>query len=514
MQIDRTELNLPAVLVIMDGFGLAEAGEGNAISRANTPHLDELFETCSWTTLDASGNPVGLPQGQMGNSEVGHLNIGAGRTVFQELTRIDNACASGEIRENDVIAHAMDTAIENGSTLHLMGLLSDGGVHSSNAHLYALLDMAAARGVKTIRVHAFMDGRDVPPSSGINYIAELEERLSSLPDSVDARIASLSGRYYAMDRDNRWDRVEKAWRTLWEGANACDVEALEAMKASYSEGVTDEFVVPCTLVEGGMSDKDAVIFFNFRPDRAREITHALCDPAFTEFERPAWSAPSFVCLTEYDPTIPAPVAFPKEFPEDVLADVLAEAGLTQYHIAETEKYAHVTFFMNGGIEEPKKNEKRVLIPSPKVATYDLQPEMSEPEVAETLAAAIGNDEADVYLVNFANCDMVGHTGVVEAAIAAVEAVDEGVGAVIDAVRKKGGVALITADHGNADRIIAEDGSPFTAHTTNPVPLICFDPRGRFSLKQQRGSLANISPTLLEMIGLDRPAAMTAESLLS
>lgn len=512
-----TSLNLPAALIIMDGFGLTEAGPGNAISLAQTPVLDELFQSCSHTKLDASGNPVGLPDGQMGNSEVGHLNIGAGRTIFQELTRIDNACADKSLETNPVLVDAMQSVINADSTLHLMGLLSDGGVHSSNAHLYALLDMAANLGVKRVHVHCFMDGRDVPPASGKSYIAQLEDKLASLPNTTDAQIASISGRYYAMDRDNRWDRVEKAWKTLWNADNLTDALPQEAMQASYDEEVTDEFVVPVALLEDGMKPEDSIIFFNFRPDRAREITRALCDENFDHFERPNWAKPYFVCLTEYDPTIPAPIAFEKEFPENVLADVLADAGLKQYHIAETEKYAHVTFFLNGGIEEPKKNEQRVLIASPKVATYDLQPEMSEPEVAQTLHDAILNDEADVYIVNFANCDMVGHTGVIDAAKAAVEAVDTGVGLVLDALKQKGGVALVTADHGNADRMLAEDGTPFTAHTTNVVPLICVDYRddvdGTYVLKQEVGSLANIAPTLLAMIGLDKPEEMTSASLL-
>ncbi len=512
-----SSLNLPAALIIMDGFGLTEAGPGNAISLAHTPVLDGLFESCSHTVLAASGNPVGLPEGQMGNSEVGHLNIGAGRTIFQELTRIDNACADKSLETNPVLVDAMQSVINADSTLHLMGLLSDGGVHSSNAHLYALLDMAAALGVERVHVHCFMDGRDVPPSSGKSYIAELEDKMASLPNTTTAQIASISGRYYAMDRDNRWERVEQAWQTLWNANNLTDALPQEAMQTSYDEGITDEFVVPVALLEDGIKAEDSIIFFNFRPDRAREITRALCDDAFDQFGRPNWQKPYFVCLTEYDPTIPAPIAFEKEFPTHVLADVLADAGLRQYHIAETEKYAHVTFFLNGGIEEPKKNEQRVLIPSPKVATYDMQPEMSEPEVAQTLHDAILADEADVYIVNFANCDMVGHTGVIDAARNAVEAVDAGVGLVLEALKQKGGLALVTADHGNADCMIAEDGTPFTAHTTNVVPFICVDYTGHadgdFVLKQEVGSLANIAPTLLDMIGLEKPVEMTASSLL-
>lgn len=506
---------LPACLIIMDGFGLAEPGPGNAISLAKTPHLDSLFENCSHTTLDASGIPVGLPDGQMGNSEVGHLNIGAGRPVFQELTRISLAAKDGSLAKNPVLGSAFADVVESHSVLHLMGLLSDGGVHSSNEHLYALLDAAAAAGVASIKVHCFLDGRDVPPKSADKYLTELEEKLSQLPESVNASIGVIAGRYFAMDRDNRWDRIEKAWRAIWLGENRFNGSALEALQASYDKDVTDEFFEPVCLGAGGAQPDDVFVFFNFRPDRAREISRALCDPEFTQFERPFWSNPGFVCLTEYDPTIPAPVAFAKEVPDHVLADVISELGLRQYHIAETEKYAHVTFFMNGGVEAPKKGETRSLIPSPKVATYDLQPEMSEPEVAVKLRDAILADEADLYIVNFANCDMVGHTGVVSAAVAAVEAVDAGVGMVIDAIRQKGGVALVTADHGNADCMIAEDGTPFTAHTTNPVPLILVDGAGiGRTLKQERGALANISPTLLEMMGIPVPVEMTSESLLA
>lgn len=517
MTKQHSDLTLPACLIIMDGYGLTNAGTGNAISLANTPNLDRLFETCPHIELDASGRPVGLPDGQMGNSEVGHLNIGAGRTVYQELSRIDNACADGSLFENPVLVDIMNSVAQQSSVLHLMGLLSDGGVHSNNEHLYALLEMAKRLQVGKIRVHCFMDGRDVPPQSGIEYLEELESKIASifvdLPDT-DVAIGIISGRYYAMDRDNRWERVEKAWRAIWLGENATNRTPKQVMEDSYDQGITDEFVVPTNLSGDAVNPGDAFIFFNFRPDRAREITRAICDGGFDRFERPNWTKPGFACLTEYDPTIPAPIAFPKECPDNVLADVLAEAGLRQYHIAETEKYAHVTFFFNGGVEEPKPLETRKLIASPKVATYDLQPEMSEPQVTEALVNAIDDDEADVYIVNFANCDMVGHTGMIDAAIKAVEAVDHGVGRVIAAIERKSGIALITADHGNADRMIAEDGSPFTAHTTAPVPFILVDAAGKgYRLKDTHGILANISPTLLEMIGLSIPQEMTAESLL-
>ena len=402
-----------------------------------------------------------------------------------------------------------------------MGLLSDGGVHSSNEHLYALVDAAVAAVVPRIMVHCFMDGRDVPPASGAGYMAELVDHLERAASKAPAgapceiSIASVEGRYYAMDRDNRWERVERAYDAVVCAEPFRDLAAVAAMEASYGSEVTDEFVEPVALDARGMRDGDAVIFFNFRPDRAREITRAITDPAFAGFERKKWPSVHFVCLTEYDPDIPAAVAFPKEFPENVLADVLADAGLTQYHIAETEKYAHVTFFLNGGREAEKAGESRCLIASPKVATYDLQPEMSEPEVADTLAAAIDADEADVYSGNFANCDMVGHTGVVDAARAAVEAVDAGVGRVLAAIERKGGVALVTADHGNADKMIAEDGGAFTAHTTNPVPLVLVDASGSdLALSGAEGCLADIAPTLLAMIGLPQPSEMTGESLLA
>ena len=515
----RDALHLPAALIIMDGFGLAEPGPGNAISLARTPNLDAAFSGNPMIKLEASGEAVGLPAGQMGNSEVGHLNIGAGRIVHQELSRINRACADGSLRRNQVLVDAMEAACAPGAALHLMGLLSDGGVHSNNAHLYALMEMAAALDVPRVMIHCFLDGRDVPPTSGKGYVEELQDRIDALnADAGEERftIASVSGRYYAMDRDKRWDRVAKAWEAIVHAQTSfVEPDAATYVQASYDEGVTDEFFVPRALDPRGVQDGDSVVFFNFRPDRARELSHAFCDEVFDGFDRGDVPQVRFVCLTEYDATIDAPVAFPKEFPRNVLADVLADAGLAQYHIAETEKYAHVTFFLNGGVEEPKAGERRVLVPSPKVATYDLQPEMSEPEVARTLAAAIDNDEADVYLVNFANCDMVGHTGVIPAAVAAVEAVDAGVGEVLAALERKGGTALLTADHGNADRMLAEDGSPFTAHTTALVPLALIDYSGRgLSFNAEEGALCNLAPTLLDIIGLPIPEEMDEPSLLA
>lgn len=507
---------LPALLVIMDGFGIDEPSPGNAISSARTPYLDSLFAERPHIELAASGEAVGLPDGQMGNSEVGHLNIGAGRVVYQDLTRINKACREGSLRFNEAINRAIDAAVAACGAVHFMGLLSDGGVHSSNEHLYALIRHAIDRGAEDVRIHCFMDGRDVPPRSGRGYIAELESMLEEGGIAGRARIASVSGRYYAMDRDKRWERVQRAYDAVvcGEAYRACTAD--EVMAASYAADVTDEFVEPVSLDGRGMHDGDAVVFFNFRPDRARELSHAVVDADFDGFERKHRPAVSFVCLTEYDATLAAAVAFPKEFPANVLADVLSCAGLRQYHIAETEKYAHVTFFFNGGIEAEHEGERRVLVASPKVATYNLQPEMSEPEVADALAAAIASDEADVYIVNFANCDMVGHTGVLEAARSAVEAVDAGVAAVVEAVRARGGFALITADHGNADKMFAADGGPYTAHTTAPVPLIMVDDREAAMLAGPEGrpaALCDIAPTLLDALGMDVPAEMTGESLL-
>lgn len=501
--------NLPALLVIMDGFGDAAASPGNAIEAARTPNLDRIFAECATTTLRASGLAVGLPEGQMGNSEVGHLNIGAGRVVYQELTRINLAVRDRSLFENPVLAEAIDGAVAAGRAVHFMGLVSDGGVHSHQEHLYALLEMAKARGATDIYVHAFLDGRDVPPQSGLGYIEQLEAVLGELGVG---HVATVMGRYYAMDRDNRWDRVEKAWRAMVLGEGVSADSAAAAVSASYAQGAHDEFVVPAVVESARLRDGDALVFFNFRPDRARELTRAFTDPTFEGFERPVRPALRFVCLTEYDPTIPAPIAFPKDLPTHVLADVIAEQGLRQLHIAETEKYAHVTFFFNGGAETPKKGETRVLVPSPKISTYDLKPEMSAPEVTAQLVAAIEADEADVYIVNFANCDMVGHTGDFSAAVRAVEAVDSGVGAVVAAVRGRGGVALITADHGNADSMVDADGStPFTAHTLSDVPFaVCAE--GVRALRPG-GKLADVAPTLLELTGIAIPGEWTGESLL-
>ncbi|MGN0073149.1 MAG: 2,3-bisphosphoglycerate-independent phosphoglycerate mutase [Coriobacteriales bacterium] len=514
----------PVLLAIMDGFGLAPEGPGNAVSLANTPYLDSLFASAPHTSLGASGEDVGLPAGQMGNSEVGHLNIGAGRVIYQELSRINRAIADGSINDNPVLCAAIDAAIQAKRPVHLIGLVSDGGVHSHISHLEALVHMAAGRGARDIRIHCITDGRDVDPKSGVGFIKQLEELSNQVFEQYGgcmACIATICGRYYAMDRDKRWDRVKYAYDAIVRGAGrgARRDAAVRFMEASYASGETDEFIFPTVLDHRGLNTGDTVIFFNFRPDRARELCRALTEgPSFDQdcFDREFESFPRVVCLTEYDPALNAEVAFPKEFPANTLADVLAAQGLRQFHIAETEKYAHVTFFLNGGIEEPKEGEERCLIPSPKVATYDLQPQMSAPQVTQALKEAVEEGRADVYIVNYANCDMVGHTGSIPAAVQAVEAVDAGLSQVVEAVKAAGGTALITADHGNADQMLAEDGvSPFTAHSTARVPLILVSAQEGLGLDTRAGAcLADIAPTLADIIGIEKPAEWTGNSLLT
>ena len=501
----------PLVLCILDGFGHNPDNYGNAIAAAKKPNLDRLFASCPNTLIGASGMDVGLPDGQMGNSEVGHTNIGAGRIVYQELTRITKSIADGDFFENEALVTAMKNAAQEGHALHLMGLLSDGGVHSHNTHLYGLLEMAKRSGVKEVYVHCFMDGRDVPPTSGKEYIEQLEAKMAEIGVG---KIASVMGRYYAMDRDNRWDRVEKAYAAMVYGEGVKADSAVKVMEDSYAADVTDEFVVPAVIAGGGrIKAGDSVVFFNFRPDRAREITRTLVDPEFNGFERRNGLFPlTYVCFTQYDATMPGVlVAFHPQSLVNTFGEYISKLGKTQLRIAETEKYAHVTFFFNGGKEEPYAGEDRALIHSPKVATYDLKPEMSAYEVCDEMIRRIESGKYDVIILNFANCDMVGHTGVFDAAVKAVEAVDTCVGRIAEALEKCGGAMLLTADHGNADKMYEPDGSPFTAHTTNLVPFLVFGVPG--AKLREGGRLADIAPTMLKVMGLEQPAEMTGESII-
>ena len=506
----------PTVLMILDGYGLNDKHEANAVFEGKTPVMDKLMAEYPFVKGYASGLAVGLPDGQMGNSEVGHLNMGAGRIVYQELTRITKEIEDGDFFKNEALLAAMKNARENDSAIHFMGLLSDGGVHSHNTHLYGLLEMAKREGLQKVYVHCFLDGRDTPPASGKGYIEELQAEMKKIGVG---EIGVVSGRYYAMDRDNRWDRVELAYKALTKGEGIKGTDAAEAVQASYDDGKTDEFVYPTVIEKDGkpvtvISDKDSVVFFNFRPDRAREITRAFCDDDFKGFERGKRLDLTYVCFTDYDDTIQNKlVAFHKVQLHNTFGEWLAANNLTQARIAETEKYAHVTFFFNGGVEEPNKGEDRILVKSPKVATYDLQPEMSAPAVCDKLVEAIKSDKYDVIIINFANPDMVGHTGVQEAAIKAVEAVDECVGKAIAAIKEVDGVMFICADHGNAEQLVDyETGAPFTAHTTNPVPFILVNADPSYKLREG-GCLADIVPTLIELMGKEQPAEMTGKSLL-
>lgn len=503
-------------LIILDGYGKGTECDSNAAYIANTPTLDKLMATCPTTYISASGLAVGLPDGQMGNSEVGHLNIGAGRVVYQELTRITKAIEDGDFFKNPVLVEAMENAKNNNTALHLMGLVSDGGVHSHMDHLFALVKMADSYGLKRVYIHAFMDGRDVPPTSGKSFIEELETELIKIGTG---EIATVIGRYYGMDRDNRWERVQRAYDAVVKGAGLSVNGAVQAMSESYDRGETDEFVQPSVVMKDGaptgkIAADDSVIFFNFRPDRARELTRALTEPDFDGFER-AYFPLYYVTMTQYDATFShVHVAYTPQTLDNTLGEYLAKNGLKQFRIAETEKYAHVTFFFNGGVEVPNEGEDRFLIPSPKVATYDLQPEMSAYEVADKAAKAITSGEYDVMILNFANPDMVGHTGIIEAAVKAVEAVDTALEKVLAAIEKVGGNALITADHGNCEMMIdLEKGGVFTAHTTNAVPLILFGEKYKNAKLQDDGILADLSPTLLSMIGLSQPAEMTGHTLI-
>ncbi len=506
----------PIVLTIMDGFGFNPETNGNAVFSASTPNLDNIFDNFPTTKIGASGMVVGLPDGQMGNSEVGHTNIGAGRVVYQELTRITKAIADGDFFDNSVLNAAMDNCIKNDSALHLMGLLSDGGVHSHIEHLYALVKLAKNKGLGRIYIHALLDGRDVPPSSAADFIDALNARLAEIGAG---KLATVMGRFYGMDRDNRWERVGKAYAALVYGEGVKTDDAAAAVRTSYTvkdeEGkfITDEFVLP-TVIDNTerIGDNDSVIFFNFRPDRAREITRTFVDDDFNGFERIGGRKNVFyVCMTQYDASMPnVQVAFKPQSLDDTLGEYLAKNNMTQLRIAETEKYAHVTFFFNGGREVMFDGEDRILVNSPKVATYDLQPEMSAFEVCDKVCAAIETGKYDVIMLNFANCDMVGHTGFFDAAVKAVETVDTCVGKVMESTLKMGGIMLITADHGNADRMVDVDGSPFTAHTTNLVP---FSVIGYDCELRQDGKLCDISPTILKLLGLKQPDAMTGESII-
>ncbi len=499
----------PILLCIMDGFGKNPSDYGNAIVAANTPNLDKLFSENPLTYIGASGLNVGLPDGQMGNSEVGHTNIGAGRVVYQELTRISKSIDDGDFFTNESFVKAVENCRVNGSALHLMGLMSDGGVHSHNTHLYALLELARRSGLNKVFVHCFMDGRDVPPTSGIDYLAQLQAKCEEIGVGV---IASVMGRYYVMDREKKFDRVEKAYRAL----TALDAPHFgnwkEMMEKSYADGVTDEFIVPCVSEKAQpVQDGDSVIFFNFRPDRAREITRAFVDDAFDGFAREKRLDLCYVCMTQYDETMPnVEIAYKPERINMPVGEVISNAGLKQLRIAEYTKYAHVTFFLNGGEETVYEGEDRILIDSPNVATYDLQPEMSAYIVADKVVENVEADKYDAIMLNFANCDMVGHTGVFEAAVAAVEAVDACVGKVVNAVTAKGGVVLITADHGNADKMKEPDGSPFTAHTTFPVPFCVVNYPCEL---REGGRLCDIAPTMLQIMGLEQPKEMTGVSLI-
>ncbi|MCI8743182.1 MAG: 2,3-bisphosphoglycerate-independent phosphoglycerate mutase [Lachnospiraceae bacterium] len=507
----------PVVLMILDGYGLNDKCEANAVCEARTPVMDQLMSQCPFVKGQASGLAVGLPDGQMGNSEVGHLNMGAGRIVYQELTRITKSIQDGDFFENKAFMAAVDNCKNHDSALHLFGLVSDGGVHSHNTHIYGLLELAKRNGLDKVYVHCFLDGRDTPPASGKEYVEALEAKMQEIGAG---QVATVEGRYYAMDRDKNWDRVKLAYDALTKGQGAQNESAADAIQASYDAGKTDEFVVPTVITRNGapvgmIRDNDSVIFYNFRPDRAREMTRAFCDDQFDGFDRGERVRTTYVCFTDYDETIPNKlVAFEKESITNTFGEFLAANGKTQARIAETEKYAHVTFFFNGGIEEPNPGEDRFLIPSPKeVATYDLKPEMSAPGVCDKLVESIKSGKYDVIIINFANPDMVGHTGVEAAAIQAIETVDACVGRAVNAIREVDGVLFICADHGNAEQLVDyETGEPFTAHTTNPVPFILVNADPSRKLREG-GCLADIAPTLIELMGLAQPAEMTGKSLL-
>ena len=501
----------PIALIIMDGYGLNPEKEGNAIYEAKTPYLDSYFKNYPNSQLLASGLSVGLPDGQMGNSEVGHTNIGAGRVVYQMLVKITKDIEDGVFFENKALKDAMQKAKDNNKALHLMGLLSDGGVHSHIKHLVGLLEMANKMGLTEVYVHSFHDGRDVPPTSGVDFMSELVAEMDRIGTG---KLATLSGRYYAMDRDNAWDRVEKAYNAMVMGEGVLENDPVCAIKNSYANDVTDEFILPTVIDKNGtIKDGDSIIMFNFRPDRARPITRTFVDPEFNGFERKnGFMNLNFVCMAQYDAQMPnVTVAYPPEQLTMTFGEYISKLGMTQLRIAETQKYAHVTFFFNGGEERQFEGEDRILIKSPDVATFDMKPEMSAPEVCEAVCKAIDEDKYDVIILNYANCDMVGHTGIMEAAVSAVEAVDTCVGKMVDKILEKGGKAIITADHGNADCLVdPETKDVFTAHTTNPVPMIVI---GEGDVKLRDGKLCDLCPTMLDMMNIKKPAEMTGESLI-
>ncbi len=508
----------PNCIIIMDGYGINCQKKGNAIDCAGSEIVNKLMKNYPSTLIGASGMDVGLPDGQMGNSEVGHLNMGAGRIVYQELTRITKSIKDGDFFENEDLLYAIENAKANGKKLHLYGLLSDGGVHSHITHLYALIELAKKQGLKDVYVHCFLDGRDVSPTSGADFIKALKDKTQELSFGS---IASVGGRYYVMDRDNRWERVEKAYDMMTAAMGELTEDAEQYVRDSYKEGVTDEFVIPAHIVKDGkpvglIENGDSIIFFNFRPDRARQITRAMSEKEFNGFERKTgFVNPVYVCFTRYDASFTnVRIAFKPQSLKNTLGEYVSNLGLKQLRIAETEKYAHVTFFFNGGVEAPNANEDRELIASPKVATYDLQPEMSAYEVTERAIEKLDSGDYDVMILNFANCDMVGHTGVFDAAITAVKTVEACVGKVVDKILSMGGQAIITADHGNADKMLADDGSPFTAHTTNKVPLIVVSEALKDKTLREGGILADIAPTLLDMMGVAVPEEMTGKTLIN
>ena len=503
-------LKRPVLLMILDGYGINSNKEGNAIAAARTPCMDRLFSTYPHSELESSGESVGLPEGQMGNSEVGHLNIGAGRIVYQDLTKIAKSIRDREFNKNNALLDAIKNVKSKGSSLHLMGLLSDGGVHSHISHLYALLALAKEQGITRVYVHAFLDGRDVPPKSALNYIADVQIKMKEL----GGEFSTISGRYYAMDRDKRWERVEKAYNAMTSGEGETAKSATSAVKNAYERGETDEFVNPTVIMRNEkpvslICDNDSVIFFNFRSDRAREITRAFIDDDLKGLDRKSYPDINFVCLTQYDETFDVTIAFPPEPLKNIFAEVLSNHHLKQLRIAETEKYAHVTFFFNGGVEKPVQGEDRMLIPSPKVATYDMQPEMSAFPVTDEAVKAIASGKYDLIILNYANCDMVGHTGVFDAAVKAVETIDACIGRVYDAVIQAGGLLIITADHGNAEKMCDEAGGIHTAHTSNRVPFIICEK----DIRLRDGILADIAPTILEALGIEKPEEMTGRSLM-